>query len=248
MWEIEPVAAFIAGAFVLAGLVKGTVGLGLPTVAIGLLAVVMPPAEAAAILILPSLATNIWQMAAGPHLRSLVRRLWPAIMGVAIGTLAGTGWLAGADPRYARALLGLALVIYAASGLWSLRLTVTAAAERWAGPVVGTLTGLVTAATGIFAIPAVPYLQAIGLEKEELIQALGLSFTVSTAALAVNLALSSTFTWSLGPSVAIALVAAFAGMGLGQALRTRLEPATFRVLFFVAIAILGAYLIVRATV
>jgi uncharacterized membrane protein YfcA len=246
MFAVEPIALFIAGAFVLAGLVKGVVGLGLPIVAIGLLAIVIPPAEAAAILIVPSLATNVWQMMAGPYLRSLVRRLWPTMMGVAIGALAGTGWLTDAEPRLARALLGLALVNYAASGLWSLRPTVTAAAERWVGPIIGTATGLVTAATGVFAIPAAPYLQAIGLEKDELVQALGLSFTVSTAALAVNLALSSALSLSIGSAVVIALVAAFAGMGLGQAVRARLRPATFRVAFLVGLLMLGVFLVVRA--
>ncbi len=37
---------------------------------------------------------------------------------------------------------------------------------------------------GVFAIPAVPYIGALGLSKDELIQALGLSFTVWTIALA----------------------------------------------------------------
>ena len=58
----------VAAVFALAGFVKGAIGLGLPTIAMGLLAIVMPPVEAAAILILPSLLTNIWQMVAGPSL------------------------------------------------------------------------------------------------------------------------------------------------------------------------------------
>ena len=55
------------------------------------------------------------------------------------------------------------------------------------GPAIGLATGLVTAATGVFVIPAVPYLQALGMEKEELVRALGISFLVSTIALAVAL-------------------------------------------------------------
>ena len=54
-----------AGAFALAGFVKGVIGLGLPTVSIGLLGLLMTPAEAAAILVVPSLVTNIWQAAVG---------------------------------------------------------------------------------------------------------------------------------------------------------------------------------------
>ena len=72
---LEPI--LIAGVFMLAGVVKGVIGLGLPTISMGLLAVLMPPAEAAALLIVPSLATNVWQMLAGPNLRRLWRRSGP---------------------------------------------------------------------------------------------------------------------------------------------------------------------------
>ena len=57
--------AAVAGAYLLAGFVKGVIGMGLPTVSIGLLGLLLTPAQAAAILVVPSLATNIWQFAAG---------------------------------------------------------------------------------------------------------------------------------------------------------------------------------------
>src|SRR3954454_302355 len=75
--------------FVLAGFVKGVVGLGLPTVAVGLLGIVMAPREAAALLVLPSLVTNVWQLAAGPAIGPLVRRLWPMLVAIVLGTLGG---------------------------------------------------------------------------------------------------------------------------------------------------------------
>ena len=174
--------------FVLAGFTKGIIGLGLPTIAMGLLAVVLPPAEAAALLILPSLVTNVWQMLDGPHLGPLLRRLWPLNVGVCLGTWLGAALLAGIGGRHGGLALGVALLAYAASGLAALRLVVPRAAEPVLGPITGALTGGITAATGVFVIPAVPYLQAIGLQKDELVQALGLSFTVSTLALAVALA------------------------------------------------------------
>jgi uncharacterized membrane protein YfcA len=242
---MEPV--LIAAVFVLAGLVKGVIGLGLPTISMGLLAVIMPPAEAAALLIVPSLVTNVWQMFAGPHLLPLVRRLWLTMLGVCAGTWAGAGLMTGNHGHLGTALLGIALAAYAVTGLASLRLSVGASAESWLGPLVGGITGLITAATGVFVIPAVPYLQAIGLEKDELVQALGLSFMVSTLALAVNLAMAGTFNVSLaGPSIGTLAMAA-AGMWLGQGLRTRLSPVTFRIWFFVALLLLGLYLLARAT-
>jgi len=240
------VLMFIAGVFILAGFVKGVVGLGLPAIAMGLLAVVMRPADAASILILPTVATNVWQMAAGPSLWPVVVRLWPTMLGVICGTLAGAGWLV--DGPYAAALLGVALAIYALTGLARLHVTVSAAREPWVGPLVGVVTGLVAAATGVFAMPAVVYLQAIGLEKEDLVQALGLSFTISSLALAVNLASVSALNLSLGAASLGALAVAGVGMWLGQTLRLRLRPETFRLCFLVGLLALGVYLVARAVI
>ena len=242
----ESILLFIAGVFILAGFVKGVVGLGLPAISMGLLALVMPPADAASILILPTVATNIWQMAAGPSLKPIIARLWPVLLGVICGTLAGAGWLVDTHGHYGTALLGIALAVYALSGLASVRFFVGARTETWLGPIVGVLTGLVAAATGVFAMPAVVYLQAIGIEKEDLVQALGLSFTISSLALAVNLASVSALNLSLGPASIGALAVACIGMWLGQILRLRLRPETFRLIFLLGLLALGLYLIGRA--
>lgn len=98
------VLVVIASTFVLAGFVKGVIGLGLPTVAMGLLAIVMPPAQAASLLVVPSLLTNVWQ-ALGPDLAPLVRRLWPMLLAICLGTWLGGGLLTADDGT--RASIGL---------------------------------------------------------------------------------------------------------------------------------------------
>jgi uncharacterized protein len=111
------ILAAIAGAFLLAGFVKGVIGLGLPTVSIGLLGLVMTPAQAAAILVVPSLITNVWQAAVGGGLLALTRRLWPMLAGICIGTVVGVMLLPHDDSGRATVWLGLALVFYAVFGL-----------------------------------------------------------------------------------------------------------------------------------
>jgi uncharacterized membrane protein YfcA len=245
---IDETTIFIAAVFALAGMTKGIIGLGLPTLSMGLLAVIMAPVEAAAILVLPSFATNVWQMVAGPSLQTVVRRLWPMMLAVCLGTWAGAGLITGATARYGTVLLGAALLLYALTGLASVRLKANEEQEPWLGPIVGAVTGLVTAATGVFVIPAVPYLQAIGLEKEELVQALGLSFTVSTLALTMNLAFVGALkTSTAGPAIG-ALAMACVGMWIGQAVRLRMQPATFHRWFFVGLQLIGVYLIVRSVI
>lgn len=236
---------WIAVVFLLAGAVKGVIGLGLPTIAVALLALVMAPAEAAALLIVPSLLTNAWQMRPWPALPALVARLWPMQAGVIAGTL-GAAWLFGAPHgRAAMVSLGVALILYAAWSLAGLRLHVAARLELPVGAMVGACTGAVTAVTGVFAIPAVPYLQALGLEKDELVQAMGLSFTVSTLALAVGLYANRSYPGAaLGMSV-LMVVPALAGMWVGQLLRQRMSPAVFRTVFLSSLIVLGVHIIVR---
>ena len=233
----------ISGTFLLAGLIKGVIGMGLPTVAMGLLALVLPPAEAAALLVAPSLVTNVWQLLAGPSFGALARRLWPMMAAVMVGTVAGAGVLAGDRAGLAGLGLGIALMLYAIVGLAGFKWAIAPRHERWLGPTIGLATGLVTGATGVFVIPAVPYLQAIGLERDDLIQALGLSFTVSTIALALGLLRVDA--WHAG-SIWLSLLAlapALLGMQAGQMLRQRIAAPTFRRVFFAGLLLLGAYLV-----
>lgn len=237
----------VGGVFLLADAVKGVVGMGLPTIAMGLLALVMTPVEAAAILIVPSFVTNVWQLVAGPAFGALFKRLWTMMLGVFAGTVAAAGLLSGGHTAVAQIGLGVALVLYAALGLSAVRFHVPPRHESWLSPLVGVVTGLVTGATGVFVIPAVPYLQALDLKRDDLIQALGLSFTVSTVALAAGLSRGSHFDAS-SPVLVLSLLAllpALLGMFAGQRLREKMSVETFRRVFFAGLLLLGLYLSVE---
>lgn len=231
--------------FLLAGTVKGVIGLGLPTIAMGLLGLAMPPAQAAALLIVPSTLTNLWQLAAGSHLRVLLRRLGPMLVMIFVGTLVGSAWLGINSGAWAAHALGAALLVYAVYGLMGPGLRVAQAQEGWLGPLCGLVTGVVTAATGVFVMPAVPYLQSLGLNRDEMIQALGLSFTVSTLALALGLAGQDALGGqALGASL-LMLAPALVGMLAGQWLRQRISAALFKRCFFIGLAVLGGHLLIN---
>ena len=245
---LEPLAlAVVTLAFLLSGFVKGVVGLGLPPVAMGLLTLVLPPVQAAALLVVPAFVTNLWQLLAGPRFGPLARRLWPMLAASVAGTLAAGG-LIHAGGGLANLALGLALIAYAALGLTAVRFFVPPGAESWLAPVIGAVQGVVTAATGVSSVPAAPYLAALGLARDELIQALGLSFTVSTVALAVTLAGGGSLGGSVAAASLVALVPALAGMALGSVVRGRVSEAVFRRCFFLGLLGLGLYSAARALI
>jgi uncharacterized membrane protein YfcA len=230
----------IAAVFCLAGFVKGVTGTGLPTVAMGLLGLWLAPPEAAALLVLPSLLTNL-QQAWGEGAALLLRRLWPLLAAIVAGTWLSAGILVGADPALARGGLGALLALYALLGLsrWQGRLAPRH--EPWAGPLAGLATGLLSGATGVFVLPSLPYLVALGLPRETLLRALGYCFGTATLALAAALAWHGAFARAaLGPSL-LALLPTVAGMWLGARVRQRISAEAFRRVFFLTLLALGLH-------
>ena len=238
----EPFLLFIAAAFLLAGFIKGVIGLGLSTVSMGLLAVTMPPSRALAIVIVPAIVTNIWQTFVGPYLRDIIARLWPLMVSTVVGIWLNAGMLTGPYARYGTIVLGLLLVIYAIVGLSKFSFKVARSDEKWVGGIVGLVTGVVSAATGVQVVPSMPFMQAIGMEKDELVQALGVFFTVATVALAFNLTSAGLLDAATALPGAVAMACAFAGMFIGQAVRSRMRPEAFRRWFLIAMILLGLYL------
>ncbi len=242
------VLLFSCAALLLAGFVKGFIGLGLPTTATGLLTMAMAPGQAAALLVVPNAATNVWQALTGKHLRPLFRRFWPMLVGIGVGSAPGAGFLAHDSSGRATAALGVMLSLYALFSLLSPRLRVPPRTEWWLAPLAGALTGWLAVLTGVFAIPLVPYLNALSLERDELIQALGLSLLTSAVAVAAALARENALTPQLLGASVFALAPAGLGALLGQWLRQRTRPALFVRVFAAGLLAIGLHLAVRSMI
>ena len=93
------VIALTAGIFIAAGIVKGVLGMGLPTVAIGFLGLVIAPVEAAAMLVLPSLITNVWKLIAGPNFKALSQRFGTLLIGICVGTPIGVSFITSGNTQ-----------------------------------------------------------------------------------------------------------------------------------------------------
>lgn len=235
----------VVAAFVLAGMVKAITGMGLPLVAMGILGSVLSPVAAAALLVAPAFVTNVWQFVGGPQKRMLLARLWPLALATFLGTFAGALFLTGGNVRATTAALGAVLIVYAAYTFLARPVALPPSWQPALGPIVGLMTGVIGGATGITAVPVVPYLQSLGLGRDELIQALALSFTASAVALGLALALHGAFPATSLVMSALAIVPALGGMRVGQMLRSRISPPLFRRVFLVVLAALGAEMLLR---
>lgn len=237
------ILAIVLATFVLAGTVKGVIGLGLPTVSLALLTVALDLPSAMALLLLPSFITNVWQAAVGGHGREIIKRLWPFLTLATVMVWFGGTALTRVDVSLLSALLGALITTYAVISLAGVRLTISRGHERWAGPVFGTVNGILTGMTGSFVVPGVMFLQSIGLPRDTLIQAMGMLFTVSTVALAVALGGNNLLTTELGILSALGVIPALIGMVIGQHIRKLLSEEKFRRVFFISLFVFGLYIV-----
>ena len=239
-------AAIIFAVFLIAGCVKGLVGLGLPTVSLGLLTAALDLTTAMVLLLVPSFVTNVWQAAVGSNGRAILSRIWPFLAMATVTVWIGALALARVDVAWLSALLGLLLVTHAVLNLAGVRITLTPGQETWASPLIGAVNGVLTGMTGSFGMPGVLYLQAIGLTRDMLVQAMGMLFTLSTVALALALQGSGVLDLSYGAWSGAALAPAAIGMIVGRRIRKRLSEQRFRHVLFIALLMLGSYIIAQS--
>src|SRR3982074_1965251 len=181
------VIVVVATTFLLAGIVKGVIELGLPAVTLGVLTVAFDLPSAMSLLLVPSFVTNLWQASVGGHSKAILLRLWPFLVMATVTVWVGAQALTRIDLSLLTALLGVLLVTYSMVTLRGIQLTIPARHETWVGTLVGAANGVLTGMTGSSVVPGVMFLQAIGLTRDMLVQEMRILCTAATLALAVAL-------------------------------------------------------------
>ncbi len=247
MWAPDTLA-LIGVTFVIAGLVKGVVGIGLPTVSLAILTVFIGLRDAMALMILPSMATNVWQALAGPALGEVVRRFWPMAVASVIGIFAGLGVGVGVPAVLLSALLGASLVVYAANGLWGVSFYVAPRRETVLTPVMGFVAGIMSGLVGVFIVPGVLYIQLLRVPKEVFVQAMGMLLLVVSLSLGLALSRHNLYSADHALVSGLCVLPAFFGLYIGGRIRARLSEAHFSTAIYIALAAFGSYLILGAFV
>jgi uncharacterized membrane protein YfcA len=232
---------FVLSVFLFAGVVKGLVGLGLPTVTIAVTALFLPLSDMIAVIALPTIFTNVWQAAVGGQFKTIVRRQWPLIVPLMV-FLYLTMWLAGRHaPKWAFLVLATVLVAYGALGLFRIRLRINPDLEKPLAPLIGVVSGFVAGLVGVPVVPLMPYLQGLDIKPSELVQTLGVVLCATSLTLTFSLVRFGLLDGPRALVSAAAVVPAIAGMWLGQQIRLRLSVEQFRQVVFWALFLMGAY-------
>jgi uncharacterized protein len=235
----------VAVAFLAGGTVKGGTGVGLPLTTVPLLATVMAPATAISLMVVPIFVSTVWLAFAGGSVRATLARFWPLIVFLMVMTFVGVNILTGIDATRITAILGFIILAFTAAQIFPLNLTVKPEAERWLGPVVGCVSGLLGGVSSFHGPPLYMYLLALNLSKDGFVRTINLFFVLGNIPLYVGLAFFGVLTWTEFTVSTLAVVPLMAGMQLGAILRRRVSQETFRKIIYGMLIIIGLNLIRR---
>ncbi len=233
-------------AFVVAGGVKGLMGLGLPLVAIAILSTAMDIREAVPLAVIPVVVLNVWQWLQGAHTGKVIRRFLLLSLAACIGVVIGTELLFLLNPNILVATLGLLVCAYVAFNLFAFDLDTPPGAEPWVSPTIGLVGGIFCGAAGSIGPTVAAYLQSLRVSKDEFVQATGMIFFISGIPWLAALFAKDALTLHVAAVSAAAIVPATVGMFGGAWLRRRIPEERFRLVVFGALFIVGLNLLRKA--
>lgn len=236
------VLAFLAG-----GLVKGLIGGGLPSIVVPIMAIVVDPAFAAAVTLIPVAATNIWQALDGRLLGVVLRRFWVFFLMLFIGVAGGSQILVGLPPQTAALLIGVAVVFLSPIPLMAHRFSISSGRESYLNPMVGAASGVLGGTTVIFT-PVLVYFAMLRLDKDLYVATAAVTAICSMVPLYLGLGFSEALDWAAVRFSVLLLVPTLLGYVLGRALRGAISQRAFRLILTASLVLLGIGLIYKGFV
>jgi len=236
---------FVGLGLFLAGIVKGATGLGYSSCALPFLVSAIGLQPAMALVLVPAMATNVSVAFTAGHFRETATRFSGLYLAMVPGIAVGIGLLLCIDAHIAVKALGIIIIGYAAMTLVKPTLSLRPAGERLLKIPTGFVNGVLTGLTGSQVMPLFPYMMALDLEPNRLVQAINLSVMIASIFLAVGLITAGILTGPLFLVSLVAVLPALIGVEIGNRARNNIPVAQFRRLVLIVLMLTGVLLLVR---
>lgn len=235
----------VGAIFVVGGIVKGTMGVGLPTVVLPMLSLVVPGTQAMGLLVMPVLLSNFWQAIEGGNWRYSLRRFGGVIGVQLLFTVATVKLTAGFPVAFFNVVVAVAVL--GAVGLMFVRPPqISAEQERWMGPAVGVLAGILGGVTTLTGPIIITYLVALRLKREEFIASISIIYLLGSLPTYVAMLWYERFGFNEVALSALALLPMFVGLRFGKAIRRFLSEIAFRRVLIGFLVVLALILVVKS--
>ena len=242
-FEQPAILAAVVGSLIVAGLLKGTIGVGMPVVALPLLSLFIDIKSAAMLLSVPLILSNLPQALEGGKTAQCLMQLMPVFLGMIPGLVLGVQLLLSLDADFARIIAGLALIGVAGVTLLAPKLEIQSRLVVPAGIAFGFVGGILGGLAAMAGPLVFIFLLAKGLRGPDFTKEASLYLVISSGGLALLLTASRAFSWLDVLVSTAAMVPVVLGMVAGQHLRDRIAPETFKRLVLIAVMAAGVDLL-----
>src|SRR5262245_45957873 len=234
-FEQASIFAAVVGSLIVAGFLKGIIGVGMPVVALPLLSLVIDVKSAAMLLSMPLIFSNLPQALEGGNTGRCLMQLMPVILGMIPGLFLGVQILLALDANVAEIIAGGVLMGAGGITLLAPELQLQSRLVLPAGITFGFFGGILGGVAAIAGPLVFIFLLAKGLRGQAFTKEASLYLVVSAGLLAILLTASSQFSWRDVSVSAVAMLPVVLGMYAGQHLRDRISPETFKRLVLIAV-------------
>ena len=237
------VLLIMGAAFLVAGGIKGVIGVGTPLVVVPVGALLLPPTIVLSFLIVPIIAANAYQYFSSDLRKDSIRRFWPAATAQLIATTITTQFLIRIDPDNLKLMLGVAISFFALLQVIRVNVDIAPRHERFLQVGTGAMAGGIGGVTGFQGPLLMVMLFTLKIEKDMFVTAMAMFFLVSYLPMFATLSAASILGWqelviSLAATVPLVL-----GIKFGERFRKRVSQELFRKLIAAMLVIIGCNLI-----
>ena len=230
------------------GFIKGALGVGTPLLTVPMMAMVLPPQMAIALMAIPVIVANLWQFSQAQRSAVVVRNFWPAFVGILVGTWVGVKILSMIDERTLLVVVGIAVIAFALLQGSSYRFYLPQSTIKPAGIVFGVSSGIIGGISSFFGPMLVSYLMSIrDLDKNRFVSTISFLYVSAVIPWAINLYAFGLLDDEVLILSILATLPVTLGMFLGQRVRHYISENKFKFLIIGILLISGMSMLWRAT-
>ena len=221
--------------------------MGLPTISLVVLTLILDIETAITMIVIPSFVTNLWQAVRGKHLRELIREFWFFLILSGLSVYVGTTLFFSVSNKVSTLLLALIIIFYSTMVLTGKNFSFLNKILFINKSVIFSSNGILAGLTGTLIVPGVFYFQSLNFEKEKLLQALGIHFSILSLFLGFSKSYHKTiFDFEILLLSLASCISAFMGMFVGRVILKSINERMFRKIFLFSLLIIGILILCKA--
>ena len=244
MYNDPTIIIIIILAVLAGGLVKGTLGFGMPMVALPIIAFIIPPTTAMILLCAPIFLTNFLQIKFRQGVSSY--RFLPMFLSLIIGLIIGARLILEIDVNTITQIIAVSIIFAALVNCFGIKIkNINKNHENTITSLIGFGSGILGGLSTFYGPPMLAYLVAVDLPKEKFVRTVSTMYFIGSFPLYGSLiyygfATEEDLIFSL-----ILIIPAFIAQQVGTKIRDKFNQKQFRICILITLIILGFSLLVK---